>query len=91
MPAPALIVGSRLTVTLGVHQPTKPKQGILEGGLVGSFAKELCHPRTSSNVALERHSPAPRKAIYLEKPERTLNGFPFQGVLRVFIQRKISL
>jgi len=39
---PALIVGSRLTVTLGVR-PTKPKQGALRGSLVG-FRKRNSSP-----------------------------------------------
>lgn len=47
---------SRLTVTLGVHQPTKPKQGNLEGGLVG-FRKGTLSP---PNFALERNFAFPR-------------------------------
>lgn len=77
----AFIVGSRLTVTLGVHQSTKPKQGILGRDLVRSFAKKLCHPQTSCNVALET---CLRKAIYLERMGWTLNGFPFQRITFLF-------
>lgn len=47
---PVLIVGSRLTVTLGVR-PTKPKQGALEGSLVG-FRKRNSTPLELSVTAL---------------------------------------
>jgi len=43
-PAPALIVGSRLTVTLGVHQPTKPKQGDSRGRSRRIFRKGTLSP-----------------------------------------------
>lgn len=35
-------------------------------------------------------APPPRKAIYLEKPERTLNGFPFQGYYAFLFNAKLA-
>jgi len=67
----APIVGSRLTVTPGVRQANKVKTGDSRGR---SRAERSLTPELPGSL----YKAELWKAIYLERPGRTLNGFPFQ-------------
>lgn len=96
IPRPCPRLHSLLEVTVDSYARRPPANEAKTGNSRGRSRRvsrkgTLSLPRTSSNVPLERPStPVPRKAIYLEKPERTLNGFPFQRYYAFLFNVKLA-